>query len=75
MSESVVAAAPPFATRAASSWVLTRLPLCPSASECAPSVLNTGWALSHVVEPVVEYRVWPIAMSPCSVVSVASLNT
>ena len=73
MSESVVAA--PDGTMAASSWVLTRLPLCPSASVWAPSVLNTGWALSHVVEPVVEYRVWPIARSPCSVVSVASLKT
>ena len=53
MSESVVA--PRFEpTRAASSAVFTRLPLCPSASECTPSVLNTGCAFSHVVEPVVE---------------------
>ncbi len=54
MSESVVAVAPASATSAARSWVFTRLPLWPSASEWAPSVLNTGWAFSQVVEPVVE---------------------
>ncbi len=52
-SESVVAA-PPAPTRSASSSVFTRLPLCPSASERWPSVLNAGWAFSQVVEPVVE---------------------
>ena len=52
-----------------------QIAVVPERERVAPSVLNTGWALSHVVEPVVEYRVWPIARSPCSVVSVASLNT
>ena len=52
-SESVVAP-PGVPTRRASSWVFTRFPLWPRERECAPSVLNTGCALSHVVEPVVE---------------------
>ena len=34
--------------------VFTRFPLCPSASARTPSFLKTGWALSQVVEPVVE---------------------
>ena len=63
MSESVVAW-PARPTRSASSAVFTKLPLWPSASECTPSVLKTGCALSHVVEPVVEYRVCPTARSP-----------
>ena len=41
-------------TRPASSSVFTRFPLCPSARDRCPSVLNAGWAFSHVVEPVVE---------------------
>ena len=52
-SESVVAA-PALPTRSARSEVLTRLPLWPRASVWMPSVLNTGCALSHVVDPVVE---------------------
>jgi hypothetical protein len=73
-SESVVAPlrAPTIVARSA---VFTRLPLWPSASECIPSVLKTGWALSHVVEPVVEYRLCPTARSPCKVVRVASVKT
>jgi hypothetical protein len=51
-SESVVAA--PTPTSRARSLVLTRFPLWPSATECTPSVLNTGWAFSQVLEPVVE---------------------
>ncbi len=38
----------------ARSVVLTRLPLWPRATERTPSVLNTGCAFSHVLEPVVE---------------------
>ena len=49
-----VVAAPEMPTSPASSGVFTRLPLCPNANECTPSVLKTGWALSHVLEPVVE---------------------
>ena len=62
MSESVVAArparvliSPASRARPASSVVLTRLPLCPSATPVPAAVLrNTGWAFSQVVEPVVE---------------------
>ena len=46
--------AEPTPTIAASSRVFTRLPLWPSATDRTPSVLNTGCAFSHVVEPVVE---------------------
>ena len=49
-----VVAVPCAPTRSCSSRVLTRLPLWPSAIECTPSVLNTGWAFSHVLDPVVE---------------------
>ena len=62
MSESVVAAPgalwlikPALRARLASSVVLTRFPLWPSATPVPAAVLrNTGWAFSHVVEPVVE---------------------
>ena len=62
MSESVVAAPgmcglirPASRARAARSVVLTRFPLCPNAIPVPAAVLrNTGWAFSHVVEPVVE---------------------
>ena len=62
MSESVVAApgmlgliSPASRARRASSVVLTRFPLCPNATPVPAAVLrNTGWAFSHVVEPVVE---------------------
>ena len=59
----------------ASAAVFTRFPLWPSAMDRAPSVLNDGCALSQVVEPVVEYRLWPIPRSPWSVDSVLSPNT
>ena len=52
-SESVVAAEE-RPSRETSSPVFTRFPLCPSASARTPSFLKTGWALSQVVEPVVE---------------------
>ena len=44
-----------FAGRRASSAVLTRLPLCPRQLRCPPRAVlrKTGWAFSHVVEPVV----------------------
>ena len=29
-----------------------------------PASRNTGWALRQVLEPVVEYRVWPMARWP-----------
>ena len=62
MSESVVAGAAPRVpikpsslARAASSAVLTRLPLWPSATPVPAAVFrNTGCAFSQVVEPVVE---------------------
>src|SRR2546422_769287 len=49
-SESVVAG-PRRPAIPASSAVLTRLPLWPSANPRRPLVLNDGWALSQVVEP------------------------
>jgi hypothetical protein len=54
---------------AASSAVLVRFPLWPRANP--PSALSryTGCALCHVDDPVVEYRVWPIARWPWRVVS------
>ena len=45
---------PRLPARPASSEVLTRFPLWPRASPREPLVLNEGWALSHVVDPVVE---------------------
>ena len=46
---------PSSRARPASSVVLTRLPLCPSATPVPAAVLrNTGWAFSQVVDPVVE---------------------
>ena len=59
-SESVVAPMPAAvvahaATSSRSSAVLTRLPLCPSATPLPAAVVrNVGWAFSQVVEPVVE---------------------
>ena len=52
-SESVVAAEE-WPSRATSSPVFTRLPLWLKESARTPSFLKTGWALSQVVEPVVE---------------------
>ncbi len=59
-SESVVApielaACPAARASSASSAVLTRLPLWPSARPVPAGVVRKlGWAFSHVVEPVVE---------------------
>ncbi len=68
-SESVVVpdtpGTPAAAARTASSAVFTRLPLWPSARPVPALVVRkVGCAFSQVLEPVVEYRVWPIAMSP-----------
>ena len=51
----VCPSSPSSRARAASSAVLTRLPLWPSATPVPAAVLrNTGCAFSQVVEPVVE---------------------
>ncbi len=39
---------------AANAAVLVRLPLWPRAKPCSPTERYTGWALCHVLEPVVE---------------------
>jgi len=70
MSESEVAAPgrdgsirPRSRARCASSAVLTRLPLWPSAMPVPAAVVRKiGCAFSHVVDPVVEYRQCPTAM-------------
>ena len=67
---------PARSASAASSAVFTRFPLCPKASPVPAWVVrNAGWAFSQVVDPVVEYLVWPTAICPLSVLSVASSNT
>ena len=48
-------------TFSASSVVLVRLPLCPSAKPARPTGRYTGCAPSQSDAPWVEYRVWPIA--------------
>ena len=60
---------------AASSRVLVRLPLCPSASETCGVDRNVGCAFAHTDEPVVEYRQCATAMSPRSAVSDGSSKT
>jgi hypothetical protein len=65
-------AGPPFAsapprradssTSAASSRVLIRLPLWPSARPPHGVARNVGWAFCHTDDPLVEYRQCPIAM-------------
>ena len=42
------------ATRIASSWVLVRLPLWPSARWPVAVERNVGWAFSQTLDPVVE---------------------
>ena len=49
-----VVAVPRRPASSARSCVFTRFPLWPKAIERTPSVLKTGCALSHVLEPVVE---------------------
>src|SRR5207245_1982579 len=61
---------------AASVAVFVRLPLWPRANDTSPTLRYTGWALLHVLEPVVEYRVWPMARWwPWSGASWRSSNT
>ncbi len=55
--------------------MLVRLPLCASAAEPVAVERNVGCAFSQHEEPVVEYRVWPIARCPRSEFSVASSKT
>ena len=64
-----------LAAMAASSRVLIRLPLWPSARLADAVERNVGCAFSQTEAPVVEYRQWPTAMCPRSVVSTDSSKT
>src|SRR6266576_884988 len=58
------------------SLALMQLPLCPSASSPRVSSRTTiGWAFSIRDDPVVEYRVWPIAARPLSAARSGSAKT
>ena len=59
----------------ASCAVLTRLPLWPRANSKWSAPRYTGWALRQVLDPVVEYRVWPMARSPVRAARVRSSKT
>ncbi len=79
-SVSEVAAIPPSPwpvspSSAASSRVLIRFPLCPSARLVVGVERNVGWALAHTEAPVVEYRQCPTAMWPRSAVRAGSSKT
>ena len=78
-SESEVAGPPetPSSRASPASWaVLTRLPLCPSATPVPAAVVRKmGCEFSQVVDPVVEYRQWPTATCPTIAPSVCSSNT
>jgi hypothetical protein len=79
-SESVVAVKTPVtpasAAVTASSAVFTRLPLWQRARPVPADVVRkVGWAFSHVLAPVVLYRVWPTATWPRRLPSVGSSNT
>jgi hypothetical protein len=54
-------------TIAASSSVLMRLPLWPSARLPDAVERKVGWAFSQTEAPLVEYRQWPTAMWPRNV--------
>ena len=62
-------------SRPASSRVLIRFPLWPSARLTVPVERNVGWALAQTEAPVVEYRQWPTAMWPRSAVRAGSSKT
>jgi hypothetical protein len=62
-------------TSAASSRVLIRLPLWPSARLADGVARKVGWAFCHTDDPLVEYRQCPTAMWPRSVLSTDSSNT
>ena len=64
-----------FATISARSPVLVRLPLWAKASVPYLVGRKVGWAFTQVLEPVVLYRVWPIARSPGSVAKSDSVKT
>ena len=61
--------------RSARSAVLTRLPLWPRAIWWPAAPRATGWAFCHTLDPVVEYRVWPMARWPGSPLRTRSSNT
>ena len=52
--------APSASSSMRSSFAFTRLPLWARATLRLPRG-SSGWAFAHVLEPVVEYRVWPMA--------------
>ena len=62
-------------SRPASSRVLIRFPLWPSARLTVPVERKVGWALAQTEAPVVEYRQWPTAMWPRSAVRAGSSKT
>ena len=66
---------PSACSSARSSVVLVRLPLCPRAIVWPWPWRTTGWAFCQTVEPVVEYRAWPMAMRPGRPDSLGSSNT
>ncbi len=77
---SEVAAIPPLPwpaspSSAASSRVLIRFPLWPSARLVVLVERNVGCALAHTEAPVVEYRQCPTAMWPRSAVRAGSSKT
>ena len=62
-------------SRPASSRVLIRFPLCPSARLTWPVERKVGCALAQTEAPVVEYRQCPTAMWPRSAVRAGSSKT
>ena len=68
-------AGPAPASRPASSRVLMRFPLWPSARLVLPVERKVGCALAQTEAPVVEYRQCPTAMCPRSVVRAGSSKT
>ena len=68
-SESLVTMPGNMPMDAASSSVLVRLPLWPTANSLPPAWRYMGWALCHEEDPVVEYRLWPTARCPTRLAS------
>src|ERR1022692_2601730 len=75
VSEVAVPAPRGLPAMAASSSVLIRLPLWPSARLTDGVARKVGCAFSQTDDPVVEYRQCPTAMCPRSVLSTDSLKT
>jgi hypothetical protein len=70
-----LATAPGSMPASSARWrVFVRLPLWPRAKLRLPTSRNDGWELRQVLDPVVEYRVWPIARWPDSAARVRSSN-